>query len=101
METLPITIPKARINHFCEQNHIRKLSLFGSVLRKDFSSTSDIDMLVEFEPHHLPGYLRLAQIELELSNIMGWKVDLRTSAELSRYFREDVLDSAQLLYDKN
>jgi predicted nucleotidyltransferase len=101
METLPITIPQARINHFCQQHHIRKLSLFGSVLREDFSSTSDIDMLVEFEPHHLPGYLRVAQMELELSEIMGWKVDLRTPAELSRYFRQDVLDSAQLLYDKN
>jgi len=86
---------------FVSQHHIRKLSRFGSVLREDFSSSSDIDLLVEFEPHHLPGYLRLAQMELELSEIMGWKVDLRTPAELSRYFRQDVLDSAQLLYDKN
>lgn len=51
--------------------------------------------------HHLPGYIRLAQMELEFSEIIGWKVDLRTPAELSRYFRQDVLDSAQLLDDKN
>ena len=91
-------IPEERIEAFCKRNHICKLSLFGSVLRNDFNLESDIDMLVEFEPGQVVGLLRLAGMEIELSKILGHKADLRTPAELSRYFRQEVCDSAKVLY---
>lgn len=84
---------------FCRRNHIRRLALFGSVLRADFSGESDVDVLVEFEAGHPVGLIRLAAMELELSEIVGRKVDLRTPADLSRYFRQDVLESAQVQYE--
>ena len=93
-----IDIPKDKITKFCRRNHIRKLSLFGSVLRDDFRPDSDIDVLVEFEPGQVIGLFRLAGMELELSEILGRKVDLRTAADLSRYFRHDVLNSAAVQY---
>ena len=83
---------------FCRRHHIRKLAFFGSVLRDDFGPDSDIDVLVEFEPGRAVGLLRLAGMELELSELLGRKVDLRTAADLSRYFRQQVLDSAQVQY---
>src|SRR5919108_5415098 len=89
-----IPIPREKIAEFCRRHHIRKLALFGSVLRDDFRPDSDVDVLVEFEPQHPVGLIRLAGMERELSTILGRKVDLRTPAELSRYFRQDVLDSA-------
>ncbi len=93
-----ITLPKDKIEDFCRRHHIRKLSLFGSVLRGDFRPDSDVDMLVEFEPGYSVGLIRLAGMEIELSNIIGRKVDLRTPAELSRYFRQKVLDMAEVQY---
>ncbi|NPV05373.1 MAG: nucleotidyltransferase family protein [Syntrophaceae bacterium] len=93
-----ISIPADEINSFCKRNHIRKLSFFGSVLRDDFKPTSDVDVLVEFEPGQTVGFFRLAEMEMELSSILGRKVDLRTPMELSRYFRQDVLDSAKVAY---
>jgi len=99
-KTLPIEIPKEEIEQFCQRHHIRKLSLFGSVLRDDFRPESDVDFLVEFEPEHIPGFIRLAGMEIELSEIVGRKADLRTAAELSPYFRQEVLNSAVLQYDK-
>jgi len=93
-----IKIPEERIAEFCKRNHICKLSLFGSVLREDFNLESDIDMLVEFKPGQVVGLLRLAGMEIELSKILGHKADLRTPAELSRYFRQEVCDSAKVLY---
>ncbi len=93
-----ISIPADEINSFCKRNHIRKLSFFGSVLRDDFKPTSDVDVLVEFEPGQTVGFFRLAEMEMELSGILGRKVDLRTPMELSRYFRQDVLDSAKVAY---
>ena len=98
---LQIAIPKEEIEQFCQRHHIRKLSLFGSVLRDDFTPESDIDFLVEFEPEHIPGFIRLAGMEIELSEIVGRKADLRTAAELSPYFRQEVLDSAVIQYDKD
>ena len=80
------------------KHHIRKLSLFGSVLREDFGPESDLDVLVEFEPGQIVGLLWLARMEIELSGILKRKVDLRTPAELSRYFRQQVLDSAEVQY---
>ena len=93
-----LNIPKAEIAEFCRRNHIRKLSLFGSVLRDDFKPESDVDILVEFEPNFRVGLIRLAGMEIELSQILGRKVDLRTPADLSRYFRQQVLDSAEVQY---
>ena len=73
---------------------MRRLTFFGSVLRDDFRPDSDVDVLVEFEPDHRVGFIRFAGMERELSQIIGRKVDLRTAADLSRYFREEVLASA-------
>lgn len=77
---------------------IRKLSLYGSTLKGDFTSDSDIDFLVEFHPDHIPGLITLAGMEIELAEILGRKVDLRTPQDLSRYFRQEVLDSAEVQY---
>lgn len=94
-----ITLPKDKLAEFCRRNHIRKLSFFGSVLRNDFRPESDIDILVEFEPGHEPGLIGLAAMELELSELLGGRtVDLRTSADLSRYFRDDVVANAEVQY---
>lgn len=96
--TLPIQIPNNKRAEFCQRHHIRKLALFGSVLREDFTPESDVDWLVEFEPGKVPGYIRLASMESELSEMIGRKADLRTPNELSRYFRQEVLDSAVVQY---
>ena len=93
-----IDIPKEKIEEFCKKHHIAKLSLFGSVLRDDFTPESDVDVLVEFQPRQVVGFIRLASIEIELSKILGYKVDLRTPSELSRYFRQEVCDSAEVQY---
>lgn len=95
-----IDIPHERIVVFCKRNHIRKLSFFGSILRDDFGPNSDVDILVEFEPGHVPGYFGLARMERELSEILSRKVDLRTPQELSKYFRDEIISSAQVEYAK-
>ncbi|MBW1940757.1 MAG: nucleotidyltransferase family protein [Deltaproteobacteria bacterium] len=93
------SIPKDKLIEFCRQNHIRKLSLFGSVLRKDFRPDSDIDILVEFSPGNEPGFIRLAGMERELSELLGnRKVDIRTPQDLSPYFRNQVIDTAEEQY---
>lgn len=84
---------------FCRRHHIRKLSLFGSVLRDDFRPDSDVDVLVEFEPGHVPGFAFITMQD-ELSALLGRKVDLNTPNFLSRYFREQVLSEAKVLYAK-
>lgn len=99
--TFPITIPKNRLVKFCQQHGVRKLSLFGSILRSDFTAHSDVDFLVEFEPGKTPGYLGLAGMEIELTEIIGRKADLRTPEELSPYFRDEVLREAVLQYEQN
>ena len=91
------TVPKDKVADFCRRNHVRKLSFFGSVLRDDFRPDSDIDVLVEFEPGHVPG-LAFFAMERELSEILGRKVDLNTPQCLSRYFREQVLAEAEVQY---
>lgn len=93
-----VTIPKDQVAEFCKMHHIRKLSIFGSALRNDFTSASDLDVLVEFDPLHSPGLIRLAGMEIELSEIIGRKVDLRTAQDLSRHFRQEVVESAELQY---
>jgi len=97
-----IPIPKDQITDFCRCHHIRKFSLFGSVLREDFRPDSDIDVLVEFEAGHVPGLIRLAGMERELSDLLGGRtVDLNTPMCLSRYFRNQVLAEAEVQYDQS
>jgi uncharacterized protein len=84
LSALPVAIPKDFLNAFCERNHIRKLSLFGSVRTPRFRTDSDLDVLVEFDPGHVPGLITLAGMEIELSEKLGRKVDLRTADDLSR-----------------
>src|SRR5215216_1869434 len=83
---------------FCKSNHIRKLSVFGSVLRNDFHPGSDVDLLVEYEPAARVGYFAMMRMEDELANKIGREVDLRTPEELSKHFRQRVLDEAEPLY---
>jgi len=94
-----LSVPTDKIAEFCRRNHIRKLALFGSVLRDDFGPHSDIDVLVEFEPGHVPGLIRLAGMESELSRLLGGrKVDMNTPMCLSHYFRDQVLAEAEVQY---
>ncbi len=93
-----LRLPRNKVAAFCRRNHIRKMSLFGSALREDFGPESDVDILVEFEPGQSVGLIRLAGMEIELSDIIGRKVDLRTPGDLSRYFRQEILDSAEVQY---
>jgi predicted nucleotidyltransferase len=93
-----IPIDREALERFCRHHHVWKLSLFGSVLRDDFRPDSDVDVLVEFEPGHRVGFLGLAAMELALSRLIGRKVDLRTPAELSRYFRQEVLATAEVAF---
>ena len=96
-----ISIPRGKIADFCRRHHIRRLSVFGSALRVDFGEDSDVDILVEFDPGHAPGLLKLARMERELAQLLGGrKVDLRTPEDLSRYFREEVLQEAEVQYAK-
>jgi predicted nucleotidyltransferase len=93
-----IDLPKEKIAEFCRRNHIRKLALFGSALGDELKPDSDIDLLVEFYPDHIPGLIRLAGMEIELTEIVGRKVDLRTEEDLSNYFRDEVVKSAEVQY---
>lgn len=94
-----ISIPRDRIAAFCRERGIRRLSIFGSVLRTDFGPESDIDVLVEFESGRTPGLLGIVRMERELSALLGGrKVDLRTPEDLSHYFRQSVLDEAEVQY---
>jgi predicted nucleotidyltransferase len=95
-----ISIPKNQIAAFCQRNHIRKLSLFGSVLRDDFGPESDIDVLVEFESEAKVGLLKMARIERDLSELLKRRIDLRTPEDLSRYFRQEILNTATVQYAK-
>ncbi len=92
-----IDIPKAEIEAFCRRHHIRRLALFGSVLRDDFTPDSDVDVLVEFEPGCTPGFAFFA-MQRELSEMLGREVDMNTPNELSPYFKQEVLDEAEELY---
>jgi predicted nucleotidyltransferase len=94
-----LKIRREEIEEFCRRHHISKLSFFGSILHDDFLPTSDVDVLVEFEPEHVPGLFRLARMESELSALLGnRKVDLRTPQDLSRYFRDEVMATAEVQY---
>ncbi len=98
MKKRNIDIPQKKIAEFCQRHHIRRLALFGSALRDDFTPDSDVDVLVEFEPGTRVGMIRLAGIELELSEILDRKVDMHTPGFISKYFRDQVLAEAENQY---
>ena len=94
-----VSIAKEELASLCNAHGIRRLAIFGSALRDDFHLESDIDVLVDFQPGRVPGLLGIAGIEIELSRLFGGrKVDLRTPEDLSPYFREQVLDDAEVQY---
>ena len=92
-----IEVPGEKIAEFCRRWHVRRLALFGSVLTDEFGPESDVDVLVEFEPGHVPG-LDFVDAQDELSEIIGRKVDLNTPQCLSRYFRDKVIAGAEVVY---
>ncbi|MGH3906509.1 MAG: nucleotidyltransferase family protein [Pseudonocardiaceae bacterium] len=99
MELRPgVTIDTALLEAFARQHGIRRLSLFGSALRGDFTNRSDVDLLVEFEPDRIPGLFPLASMERELESMVGRPVDLRTYHDLSKLCRDDVSATARILY---
>ncbi len=95
-----INITKQQIIDFCKRNNIRRLAFFGSILRDDFREDSDVDVLIDLEPSAKVGLFDIAEMEIELSNMIGRKVDLKTPEDLSPYFRNEVLSSAEIQYNK-
>ena len=95
---LPIAVDTTQIADFCRRHHIRYLGFFGSVIHDEFGPDSDVDVLVRFDPEHIPGLLGLAEMEFELSDLLGRKADLRTPEDLSRYFRDKVVAEAVTQY---
>jgi len=95
-----IEIPRDKLAEFCQRNRIRRLALFGSVLRDDFGSDSDVDVLVEFEPGARVGLITLAGMEIELSRLLGRRAELHTVKGLNPHFRDEVLDLAQVQYEQ-
>jgi hypothetical protein len=94
-----IVIAEEKIREFCERHHIRRLAIFGSALRDDFDPESDVDVLVDFEPGHVPVFFRLFDMQEELSSLFGGrKIDMRTPEDLSRYFRDKVVATAEVQY---
>ena len=93
-----LNVDSATLAHFCERHHIRRLSLFGSQLKGTAGPQSDVDLLVEFDPEYVPGLLGISSMEIELSQLLGRTVDLRTPGDLSRHFREEVVRSAEPQY---
>ena len=93
-----LPIDEATLARFCDAHHICRLSLFGSQLKGTAGPESDIDLLVEFEPGHTPTLFGIAGMEIELTELLGRKVDLRTAGDLSRYFREEVVKMAEVQY---
>ncbi|HYE60770.1 MAG TPA: nucleotidyltransferase family protein [Phycisphaerales bacterium] len=98
MQLHGVTFPPDEIASFCARHGIARLALFGSILREDFSPASDIDVLVEFLPGRTPGLFAFAGMQMELTAMLGRRVDLRTPEDLSRYFRNDVMRHAVVQY---
>ena len=93
-----IPIPRERITDFCRRNQVKSLELFGSVLRADFRSDSDVDLLVEFEPKARIGFLALSRMQRELTVLLEHPVDLVPKDGLKPAIREDVLASTEVIY---
>lgn len=91
-------ISKDELARFCRENHIKKLSVFGSAVRDELEPDSDIDLLVEFEQGHTPGLFSIVRMEMELAEMLGRKADLRTAQDLSQYFRDEVIRNADVQY---
>jgi len=100
MNVKKIDIPQEEIAAFCRRHRIRRLAFFGSVLRDDFTSGSDVDVLVEFEPDARVGLIGFAGMENELSHLIGRKADLNTAGFLSPYFRDQVLREMEVAYEQ-
>ena len=98
--TTKIPIPRDEVAAFCQRNHVRRLALFGSALRDDFTSDSDIDILVELEPNHPIGLFGLAGMEIELSRILGRQAEIHTVPGLNPHFRDEVLRAAEVQYEQ-
>ena len=98
MSRIRIVAPREALEEFCCKNRIRRLAVFGSAIRDDFTDDSDIDVLVEFEQGHCVGLIGLGMLEGELSDLLGREVDLNTFGALSPCFRDEVLEEAETLY---
>ena len=96
-----ISFTKEQITEFCQKNYIRKFAFFGSILRDDYRPDSDVDILVDLEPGAPIGLFEMADMELQLSDMVGRKVDLRTPQDLSKYFRDKVIEEAEVIYESN
>ncbi len=96
--TRNLPVSPEEIAGFCRKHRIRKLALFGSVLREDFGPESDVDVLVEFEPGQRLGFAFFG-VQEELSELLGRQVDLNTVEDLSRYFRDEVVRNAVVIFD--
>lgn len=93
-----IHLDKHQLKHFCESHHITYLGLFGSAITPHFASTSDVDILVQFEKQNLPTLFEMVDMEAELTKLVGRQVDLKTPNDLSPYFRDEVLSNAKVYY---
>jgi len=91
-------ISRAELETFCRENHITKMSLFGSALRDELKPDSDIDILVEFEKGKAPGLMGFCHIQNLLTDLIGRKVELHTPNDISRFFRDDVVKNAVIQY---
>lgn len=98
MDIKGVHFPEEQLADFCRRHGVRKLSVFGSILRDDFQPDSDVDILVEFHPGRTPGMFGFGGMILELSRIISRQVDLRTPFDLSRYFRPFILKEARTLH---
>ncbi len=96
--SLHIQVNREQIAEFCHRHHIRRFAFFGSVLRDDFRPESDVDVLIEFEPGHVPGLIRLMGMQLEFSDMIGREADFRAPGDLHLSFRDKVIAEAEVLY---
>jgi predicted nucleotidyltransferase len=95
-----IKISKAWLENFCIEHHITKMSLFGSVISDHFTLTSDVDVLVEFDPRHIPSLFSFVEMRDLLSEHFGREVDLKTPEDISKLFRNEVIEQSYLIYGK-
>lgn len=97
---LRVEVSRETLEGICRRYNVRRLALFGSALREeDFGPESDLDVLVEFEPGHTPGFA-FVRLQRDLAKLLGYRVDLHTYRSLSRYFRDEVLEESQTLYER-
>ncbi len=93
-----IQFDRGQITEFCSRHYISKFAFFGSVLRDDFRPESDVDVLIEFEPDHIPGLIELMKMQLEFSDMVGRDADFRAPGDLHHSFRDQVVAEAEVLY---